>query len=212
VLGSAQGLRRIEGDPVANAVARIAGGKAGAIYSQRMEFGPRALGARTILGSPADHRINDDLNRRLERSEFMPFAPVITESRAREVFDITDANAYACRFMTITCAVKPEWRERIPAVVHVDGTARPQIITRGQNPLYHDILEGFETQTGLPVLINTSFNAAGRSATTGSTLSSPTAGSTKGPDTSFVDGLAAFAISPADRLFRGSSVGRAGGC
>ncbi len=158
VLGTAQGLRRIEGDPAANAVARIAGGKAGAIYSQRMEFGPRALGARTILGSPADHRINDDLNRRLERSEFMPFAPVIRESRARDVFEITDTNAYACRFMTITCAVKPEWRERIPAVVHVDGTARPQIIRREQNPLYHDILEGFERQTGLPVLINTSFN------------------------------------------------------
>jgi carbamoyltransferase len=158
VLGSAQGLRRIDGDPVANAVARIAGGKAGAIYSQRMEFGPRALGARTILGSPADHRINDDLNRRLERSEFMPFAPVVTESRAREVFEVTDTNAYASRFMTITCAVKPEWRERIPAVVHVDGTARPQVIRREQNPLYHDILEGFERQSGLPVLINTSFN------------------------------------------------------
>ena len=118
MLGSAQDLRRIEGDPVANAVARIAGGKAGAIYSQRMEFGPRALGARTILGSPADHRINDDLNRRLERSEFMPFAPVVRAERAREVFEVTDANAYACRFMTITCAVRPQWRERIPAVVH----------------------------------------------------------------------------------------------
>lgn len=158
VLGMAQGIRRIDGDPVANTVARIAGAKAGAIYSRRMEFGPRALGARTILGSPADHRINDELNRRLERSEFMPFAPVVTEARARDVFEITDANAYACRFMTITCAVKPEWRERIPAVVHVDGTARPQVIVRTQNPLYYDILEAFERETGLPVLINTSFN------------------------------------------------------
>lgn len=158
VLGSGQGIRRIDGDPVANTVARIAASRAGAIYSRRMEFGPRALGARTILGSPADHRINDELNRRLERSEFMPFAPVVTEARARDVFEITDTNAYACRFMTITCAVKSAWRERIPAVVHVDGTARPQVIRREQNPLYHDILEGYERETGLPVLINTSFN------------------------------------------------------
>jgi len=65
----------------------------------------------------------------------------------------------SARFMTITCAVAPEWRERIPAVVHVDGTARPQLVERSQNPVYHDILTAYENLTGLPVLINTSFNA-----------------------------------------------------
>jgi len=158
VLAAAPGIVARPGDPVAAAVERLTAGEAGAIYTRRMEYGPRALGARTILGNPSDPAINDNLNRRLERSEFMPFAPVVTEDDAAEVFEITDANRYACRFMTITCAVKPAWRERIPAVVHVDGTARPQTVTREANPLYFDILTGFKQATGLPVLINTSFN------------------------------------------------------
>jgi carbamoyltransferase len=158
VLAAAPGIVARSGDPVAAAVERLTAGEAGAIYTRRMEYGPRALGARTILGNPSDPAINDNLNRRLERSEFMPFAPVVTEDDAAEVFEITGANRYACRFMTITCAVKAAWRERIPAVVHVDGTARPQTVTREANPLYFDILTGFKQATGLPVLINTSFN------------------------------------------------------
>jgi carbamoyltransferase len=137
----------------------IADGKAGAIYQGRMEFGPRALGARSILANPADAAINASLNARLQRTEFMPFAPYVLEEDAAEVFEITDANRYAAGFMTITTAVKQEWRARIPAVVHVDGTARPQIIRRKDNPLYADILAAFKAKTGLPVLINTSFNA-----------------------------------------------------
>jgi carbamoyltransferase len=69
----------------------------------------------------------------------MPFAPVITAGKAATVFYVNPVNAYACRFM-ITCNVKPEWRQRIAAVVHVDGSARPQIIERNTNPLYYDIL------------------------------------------------------------------------
>jgi carbamoyltransferase len=123
-----------------------------------MEFGPRALGARSILASPADAKINDELNRRLARSEFMPFAPYVLEEDSAKVFEITPVNRYAARFMTITCAVRPEWRSRIPAVIHVDGTARPQIIRDRENPLYADILRRFRAETGLPVLVNTSFN------------------------------------------------------
>jgi carbamoyltransferase len=130
----------------------------GAIYVGRMEFGPRALGARSILASPADKRVNDELNRRLDRSDFMPFAPYVLEEDSDQVFEITSVNRYAARFMTITCAVRPQWRDRIPAVIHVDGTARPQIIHRRHNPLYGDILDRFRVATGLPVLINTSFN------------------------------------------------------
>lgn len=146
-------------DPVKEAVARLRRGQAVAIFTGGMEYGPRALGARSILASPADPGINDRLNERLGRTEFMPFAPVVAEGDADEVFDLPAAMRYAARFMTVTCLVKPAWRERIPAVVHVDGTARPQLVRRSWNPLYFDILEAFKAATGLPVLINTSFNA-----------------------------------------------------
>jgi carbamoyltransferase len=157
-LAAAPGLRRRAGPPAEGAVARIAAGQAGAAYLGRMEFGPRALGARSIIASPADHAINDDLNKRLERSEFMPFAPYVLDEDADKVFEITPVNRYAARFMTITCGVRPEWRAKIPAVVHVDGTARPQIVRARENPLYAAILRGFRDKTGLPVLVNTSFN------------------------------------------------------
>jgi carbamoyltransferase len=123
-----------------------------------MEFGPRALGARSILASPSNADINDSLNKRLDRSEFMPFAPYVLEEDAARVFDISPLNAYAARFMTITCGVKPEWRSRIPAVVHVDNTARPQIIRDSENPTFAAILREFRQRTGIPVLVNTSFN------------------------------------------------------
>lgn len=151
-------VRRVPEQPIEGAVKRLEAGQLGAIYVGRMEYGPRALGARTILANPARRETHDLLNQRLSRSEFMPFAPVVTEERAQDVFDITGVNARACRYMTIACSVKDEWRGRIPAVVHVDGSARPQIIARGDNPLYHDIITAFERATGLPVLVNTSFN------------------------------------------------------
>ncbi len=132
--------------------------KAGAIYVGRMECGPRALGARSIVANPTDPTINDRLNERLNRSEFMPFAPSVLEEDADRVFEITPVNRYAARFMTITCAVKPGWRARIPAVVHVDNTARPQIVHGADNPLFVAILRRFRDRTGVPVLINTSFN------------------------------------------------------
>jgi len=152
------GVRRIPGAPAEAAKDMLLAGKVGAAYLGRMEFGPRALGARSILASPADARINDELNRRLARSEFMPFAPYVLEEDCERVFEITPVNRYAARFMTITCAVRPEWRNRIPAVIHVDGTVRPQIIRDRDNPLYADILRQFRAATGLPVLVNTSFN------------------------------------------------------
>jgi carbamoyltransferase len=133
-------------------------GRVGAAYIGRMEFGPRALGARSILARPDDASINAELNQRLERSEFMPFAPYVLDEDADKVFEISELNRYTARFMTITCAVREEWRRRIPAVVHVDGTARPQIVCDRANPLYAEILHRFRRATGLPVLVNTSFN------------------------------------------------------
>jgi carbamoyltransferase len=157
-LAAGPGVRALAGDPAEVATGLICAGKVGAIYVGRMEFGPRALGARSIIASPSDAAINDNLNKRLDRSEFMPFAPYVLEEDAERVFEITNVNRYAARFMTITCAVRPEWRERIPAVVHIDGTARPQIVRDEANPLFAAILRRFRDTTGLPVLVNTSFN------------------------------------------------------
>jgi carbamoyltransferase len=157
-LGREPGVRRTGEPPIEGAARRLGAGEIGAIYTGRMEYGPRALGARSILANPSRKETHDLLNRRLARSEFMPFAPVVAVERARAVFAINGVNEYACRFMTITCDVRPEWRERIAAVVHVDGSARPQVIERAANPLYYDILTCFEGLTGLPVLVNTSFN------------------------------------------------------
>ena len=89
----------------------------------------------------------------------MPFAPVIAAERAADVFDVNTVNARACRYMTIACDVHRQWRDRIPAVVHVDGSARPQTIAREDNRLYYDIVRAFEAACGLPALVNTSFNA-----------------------------------------------------
>jgi carbamoyltransferase len=157
-LAASARVRKTAESPIEGAAKRLNVGQIGAIYVGRMEYGPRALGARSILANPSRRETHDLLNKRLARSEFMPFAPVIAADQAAKVFDVTTVNAYACRFMTITCNVKPEWRDRIAAVVHVDGSARPQIIERETNPLYYDILAAFERESGLPVLVNTSFN------------------------------------------------------
>ncbi len=157
-LTAAPGIRRLSDRPVPAAAELLAEGRIVAIFNGGMEFGPRALGARSILAAASDRRVNDTLNARLERTEFMPFAPVVRDVDAARVFDLGAVNRYASRFMTITCLVRPEWRERIPGVVHVDGTARPQVAERKTNPLYYDILTEYEARTGLPVLVNTSFN------------------------------------------------------
>lgn len=151
-------IRRSEA-PAKEAAELLAAGQVGAIFFGGMELGPRALGARSILASPAKRDVNDSINARLERTEFMPFAPFVAAEDAADVFEVDGSTHHACEFMTITTNVKPEWEDVIPAVVHVDNTARPQIISREQNWLYYDILKEFKTITGIPCLVNTSFNA-----------------------------------------------------
>lgn len=148
--------------PAANAVEEAAsiiaeGGIVGT-YLGRMEYGPRALGARSIMARATERSINDWLNKRLDRTDFMPFAPVVRAERAGDLFKLPPELHYTANFMTVTCDVKPEWRDKIPACVHVDGTARPQLIHREQNPVYYDVLAAYEQKTGIPALINTSFN------------------------------------------------------
>jgi carbamoyltransferase len=141
------------------ASARLLEDHIGAIFFDGMEMGPRALGARTIMASPKNKDINNSLNQRLDRTEFMPFAPFVRDVDAEDVYEVNDINRYACKFMTITTDVKDKFAKNISAVVHVDNTARPQIIYRDDNYLYYDILTEFYKITGIPTLVNTSFNA-----------------------------------------------------
>jgi carbamoyltransferase len=127
-------------------------------FNGRMEYGPRALGNRSILYQATDPSVNDWLNKRLERTEFMPFAPVTMEEYAAKAYINMDGARYAARFMTMTLNCTDWMRNHCPAVVHVDGTARPQIIDKPSNPTYYKILNEYRKLTGLPTLINTSFN------------------------------------------------------
>lgn len=127
-------------------------------FQGRMEFGPRALGNRSMVAAPTDREINRTLNDRLERTEFMPFAPSVLAESAADLFDNIPKCAHAAEFMTVTCDVKPEWHSRIPAVVHVDGTARPQLVRSDRNPRYHRLISRYAELSGIPVVLNTSFN------------------------------------------------------
>jgi len=127
-------------------------------FQGRMEFGPRALGNRSMVGAPTDAEINKALNDRLERTEFMPFAPSVLAERADEIFVGVDKAAHPAEFMTVTFDVREEWKARIPAVVHVDGTARPQLVRADRNPLYHALIKRYGEISGIPVILNTSFN------------------------------------------------------
>lgn len=128
-------------------------------FQGRMEFGPRALGGRSILGDARDPDMKDKINILVKyREEFRPFAPAITEDAAAEYF----VNCKSAPFMTLTFDVVESKKEVIPAVTHVDGTARVQTVNRKQNARYYDLLKEFEKITGVPVLINTSFNIKGQ--------------------------------------------------
>jgi carbamoyltransferase len=152
-------LRRLsENELTAVAAKAIHAGRVVGWFQGRMEFGPRALGNRSMLARPTEAAINDWLNQRLDRSEFMPFAPSVLEEHAAEIFADVDKARHTARFMTITFDVKPEWRTRIPAVVHVDGTARPQLVNPTINPLYYNLIRAYYDLSGIPLVLNTSFN------------------------------------------------------
>jgi carbamoyltransferase len=126
-------------------------------YQGRMEFGPRALGARSILASPIHAEMQARLNEIKDREDFRPVAPVVLEEEASNWF----CDATVSPYMLFVYDVLPEQRSRIPAVSHVDGTARIQTVNRRQHPLYYDLLRAFQARTGVPVLVNTSFNTRG---------------------------------------------------
>jgi carbamoyltransferase len=126
-------------------------------FQGAMEFGPRALGARSILASPINPSMQDRLNDIKDREDFRPVAPVVLEEEASDWF----VDARVSPFMLFVFDVKADKAGLIPAVRHVDGTARVQTINRTQHPLYYDLLQAFKRRTGVPVLVNTSFNVRG---------------------------------------------------
>ena len=139
----------------------LAEGRVVARFTGRMEYGPRALGHRSILYQTTDPSINDWLNAHLLRTEFMPFAPATLQEYADECFDGLDGARDSARYMTITFNCTEKMRHQSPGVVHVDGTARPQVLDPDTAPDFYKIAVAYHRLTGIPSLINTSFNMHG---------------------------------------------------
>ncbi|HIF06413.1 MAG TPA: hypothetical protein EYQ64_05525 [Gemmatimonadetes bacterium] len=124
-------------------------------FQGRMEWGPRALGNRSILAHPGRQDMKDILNARIKHREwFRPFAPSVRAERQNELFE----HSHPSPFMLHVYKIRPEWRERLCTVNHVDNTGRLQTVSREENPLYYDLIRAFEEKTGIPVILNTSFN------------------------------------------------------
>ena len=128
-------------------------------FQGAMEFGPRALGNRSILGDPRDPSMKDRINATIKfREDFRPFAPAVLEEKVAEYFD----SGVKSPFMTLTFDVKKEKRSQISSITHVDGTARIQTVGRATNPRFHALITEFDRLTGIPMVINTSFNVKGQ--------------------------------------------------
>lgn len=150
----------------ASLIERVAGaladGRIVAWMDGAAEFGPRALGHRSILAAPHDPDVRDRLNHDIKRrEEFRPFAPVVPVESAERFFDLPPGASRLARYMSGVFSVRPEWRSRLAAVTHVDGTARVQVLERATAPRLHALLEAYGRRTGVPVLLNTSLNVAG---------------------------------------------------
>jgi carbamoyltransferase len=147
--------RMSEAELLAEVARQLAEGRIIGWFQGRFEMGPRALGNRSILADPRDERIKDELNARIKKREpFRPFAPAVLVERVSEFFEIDQPDP----FMTMAPRVRPDKAHLIRAAVHVDGTARIQTVDRAANPRYYGLIEEFGRLTGVPVLLNTSFN------------------------------------------------------
>ncbi len=146
------------GDLAEEVAARLEAGNIVGLFQGRMELGPRALGCRSILADPRPAEMKDVLNARVKfREYFRPFAPAILADRCAEFFDRGEPSPY----MLLVYQTRPDRLADLAAVTHVDGGARVQTVTREQNPVYHDVIEAFGRRTGVPVVLNTSFNIRG---------------------------------------------------
>jgi carbamoyltransferase len=145
-------------DVIALAAELLADGKIVGWFQGRMEFGPRALGNRSILANPTLADMKDTINARIKHREpFRPFAPSVVEERAEETFDIR----VPAPFMLEVCSVRPDRRWSVPATTHVDGSARIHTVNRETNPKYHALITAFGKRSGVPVVLNTSLNDNG---------------------------------------------------
>jgi len=145
-------------DPASTAAELLSQGKILGWFQGRMEFGPRALGSRSILADPRDPEMNAKVNNAVKfREWWRPFAPSLKREAAPEYLE----SAYDSPFMVFTSQVRPEKRSIIPSVTHVDGSARPQTVEREITPLYYRLIDEFGKLTGIPVVMNTSFNLRG---------------------------------------------------
>ncbi len=149
-------------DAVDRTVDALAAGRIVGWMDGRVELGPRALGNRSILAAPHAGETRDRLNRDVKyREEFRPFAPAVPLEDADRYFDLPPGGARLGAFMSGVFAVRPEWRDRLAAVTHVDGTARVQTVDAAVAPRFHRLLRRYGERAGVPVLLNTSFNLAG---------------------------------------------------
>ncbi len=136
----------------------LAANKVVARFNGRMEYGPRSLGNRSILYPATDPSVNNWLNKRLGRTEFMPFAPATLYEFKDKCYINVDGAEYTAKFMTITFDCTEYMKKNSPAAVHVDGTARPQLVTDDVNPSFYKIIKNYHNITGIPSIINTSYN------------------------------------------------------
>ncbi|CAI1493787.1 Putative carbamoyl transferase, NodU family [Thermococcus nautili] len=134
-------------------------GKLVGLFQGAMEFGPRALGNRSILANPSDEKVKERLNLALKRDVFQPFAPSLLWEKAKEYLE--DLEGRPNEFMTMSYTASEAFREIAPAVVHVDGTTRPQAVRKEVNPSYYEVIKAFEKKTGIGAVLNTSFNMHG---------------------------------------------------
>jgi carbamoyltransferase len=137
---------------------KLADRKVVAVANGKMEYGPRALGNRSLMFHAGDKSVNDWLNHCLNRSEFMPFAPATLDRFAKDCYKNIDLNSQPNKYMIMTYDCTEKMQHESPAAVHVDATARPQILSQDQYPFFYDIVESFYKITGLSTVINTSFN------------------------------------------------------
>jgi carbamoyltransferase len=132
-------------------------------FQGRMEFGPRALGSRSILADPRPADMRKRVNMLIKKREgFRPFAPAVAAERAHEYFEVDAGDHETYAHMLFVVPVRPQWREKLPAITHVDGTARVQTVTPEINPRFYEMLKAFEVKSGIPMILNTSFNVRGQ--------------------------------------------------
>ncbi|MGI9628868.1 MAG: carbamoyltransferase family protein [Longimicrobiales bacterium] len=147
----------------AHVAGRLADGQIVGWFQGRMEFGPRALGCRSILADPRAEDMRDRINAMIKKREsFRPFAPAVASEDAHTFFEVDDGDESLFAYMLCVAQVREAFRDQLPSITHVDGSARVQTVSREENPRFWELLKAFEGESGMPILLNTSFNVKGQ--------------------------------------------------